>query len=419
MDNPGPCSLRAGALPEAAALDELLSVAYQASLLSEEDRPVRFRLFVASPDRVPPDEGPPEGLHALRFDERRAYNEYEIRRLSPAAKYHRALIGLALSGDRQTFHIWGLLQSGPRWMQSARGGRGVASPVPADVVIVRVSGPGLVSVTLGDVTLGELRAGYLERLSVDVFESAWLAARFAALREEILAEHARAMGGRAVPLDPGIARKVSQQMMKRVIAILREGHHGGTVVVLPEARARHLVSDGGLLRLKYAFADTAARRRYQVLVRALLREVALGAAEAPSPPERADWSVYQRSHRPALAALDEAMLEVSQLIAALADVDGAVVLTDRLEILGFGAEITGALPEISCVHRALDLEGTRFDVLPIDGVGTRHRSAYRLCAREPDALALVVSHDSAAQFVSWRGGAPTFWEHMSAGAVEG
>ena len=34
-----------------------------------------------------------------------------------------------------------------------------------------------------------------------------------------------------------------------------------------------------------------------------------------------------------------------------------MLITDRFEILGFGGEIAGRLPEIRSVRRALDLEG--------------------------------------------------------------
>ena len=187
--------------------------------------------------------------------------------------------------------------------------------------------------------------------------------------------------------------------------------------MVPQERAEALLGDGGSLRLKYPFADAEPRRRHRALIRAVMRELALAAAEASPRPERAGWSFYQGSSRPSIALLDEAILEVSQLLGALADVDGAVVLTDRFELLGFGGEITGHLPEIVRVRHALDLEASFFEEVPIDSVGTRHRSAYRFCAQERDALAIVVSQDGAVQFVAWRDGAPTYWEHMPATAV--
>ena len=109
---------------------------------------------------------------------------------------------------------------------------------------------------------------------------------------------------------------------------------------------------------------------------------------------------------------------MSQLLAALAEVDGAVLLTDSFEVLGFGGEIVGGLREIRSVRRALDLEGTTTEEVPIDHVGTRHRSAYRLCAQEPSAIAIVVSHDGGVQFVASRDGQTTYWEHVPVTGAE-
>jgi hypothetical protein len=409
--DPGPCVVRPGTLPESFALERLLSIAYQASLLHEEDRPVRFRLLVGEPDRLPQDVGPPDGLHALRFTEPRPYNEHEIRRLAPAAQYHRALIGVRKEGGHD-FRIWGILQSGPRWLQSARGGRVVPSPIPPDALVVRVAAPGMIAVGVGDVTLAELRNGSLGGQPFDTLEAKWLAARFAPFRDELLAEHEQAMEGMAVPLDPTVTRKISQQLLKRVISILREAHHGGTLLLLPEKRVARLLGPNGVLRLKYSFSDGEARRRHRALIRAGMRELSLIANEVKPRPDRAGWSLYQRSTNASIAALDEAILEVSHLLAALADVDGAVVLTDRFELLGFGAEIVGPLPELVSVRRALDLEAVDHELVRIDGVGTRHRSAYRLCAEEPETLAIVVSHDGTVQFVASRDRAVTYWDHM-------
>jgi hypothetical protein len=387
-------------------------VAYQASLMREEDRPVRFRLFVGPPSCIRDDSGPPEGLLALSLTEFRPYQELELRRLAPAAKYHRALIGVCLSADSDDFRIWGVVQSGPGWLQSARRGRAVASPMPTDSVVVQVAGPGQMAVRIGDVTLVELRGGTLITSAIDVFESRWLTRRFVAARAELADEHDRAMGGRGAPLEPNIVRRASQQMFRRMTALLREAHHGGTLLIVPDARAPALLGDGGALRLKYAFAKSGARVRHRVLLRSLMRELALAGAESVPPAPAAGFRLYQTSPRPVFTTLEEGMLEVSQLLGALGDVDGAVVVTDRFELLGFGAEITGPLPEIDRIRHALDVEAESFESVGIDGVGTRHRSAYRLCALEQDALAIVVSHDGGVQFVAWHDGALTYWEHL-------
>jgi hypothetical protein len=416
--DPGPCIPRQGALPELASLERLLSVAYQASLLQEEERPVRFRLLVGDPARLPMSAGPPEGLHALRFTEGRAYDEHEIRRLSPAAKYHRALIGVS-SGHAAEFEIWGILQSGPRWLQSARGGRAIASPVPGDAVVIRAVGPGRVAVAVGDVTLAELRGGRIAGHTLDLFQAQWLIQRFRPVHTELMAGHEAATRSEpGTPLDPSVTRKISQQLVKRLIATIRESHHGGTILFLPHDRAAALIHQDHVLTLKYAFVEGEPRRRYLTLMRSVMRELALASAELEPLSERAGWGTYQRSPRPAIATLDEAILEMSQLLAALGDVDGAVVLTDRFELLGFGGEILGRAADISTVRRALDLEGTEYATERIDGVGTRHRSAYRLCAHESAAMAIVISQDGGVQFVASHRGAATYWEHVAASGAD-
>lgn len=414
-----PCTLRAGALPEQPALERLLAVAYQASLLEEEGRPVRFRLFLGDPAALPPGAGPPEGLHRLRFAAPRPYEEHEIRRLSPAAKYHRALIGVQLNPEGD-FEIWGLIQSGPRWLQSARGGRAIASPIPRDAVVVRGVAPGRIAIAVGDLTLAELRGGHIASGEMDVFESRWLRARFADVRAELMVLHEEATRGtRAAPLDPEVTRVVAQQMARRLVAKMRESGHGGTVLIVPEQRIAALLDQSRALRLKYAFVDEEPRRRYRSLMLEAMRELATLGAELDPPPASVGWNVYQTSARPEIAALDEAILELSQLLGALGDVDGAVLLTKRFEVLGFGGEIAGSLPELTSVRHALDLEATAYEIVPLDRTGTRHRSVYRLCAHEKEAIAIVASQDGTLQFVANHDGGPTYWEHAPTTGAEG
>ena len=109
---------------------------------------------------------------------------------------------------------------------------------------------------------------------------------------------------------------------------------------------------------------------------------------------------------------------MSQIIASLADVDGAVVLTKRFEILGFGAEIAGDLPDVRVVARALDLEATEHEREPPDAMGTRHRSAYRLCAKVEDAVAIVVSQDGGVRFIAHHKGEVTYWDHAPTDAPD-
>ena len=260
-----------------------------------------------------------------------------------------------------------------------------------------------------DREIAELRAGVIARPGMDVFASHWLPARFAASREELYALHQQARTTAKEPwgeLDPELVRVLSYHMVKRLIATMRGGRHGGAIVLLPPD-----VDTSRILHLKYTFQEEEPRRRHRTLVLAAMRALARSAA-AESLGRPAGWKDYATETRDPFPAIDEAIFEVSHMLAGLADVDGAVVVNKRWELLGFAAEIVGDLPEVPRVAIARDLEATQRTYESTDTVGTRHRSAYRLCAAVHDAIAIVVSQDGAVQWVAWHEGEVTCWNHV-------
>ncbi len=404
-------------IPPLGLLDRLLSTAYQASLVKEEERPVTFRLILGEPADFPEAAGPPSGFHRLTFTRPRPLDPQELCRLSPAAKYHRALIGVRLD-KALGFVIWGILQSGARWLRDAHGGRHSQNPVLPGALVIRATGPGQLAVARGAETLGELRGGVISRPSMDVFRSKWLAEHFAEVRGERAALHDEARARASTPwatLDPDIMSTIAQQMFKRVIVTMRRAHHGGLLLLLPPSGA-DAITGSEFLRAKYTFEDGEPRRRYRTLILRVMSALAEEAGRSRPMPARVGWSHYETSTSEAIADLDEAIFELSHLIAGLADVDGAVVMTNRFELLGFGAEITGSdLRDVITVERALDVEAHSHEPERTDTVGTRHRAAYRLCQRVHEALAIVASQGGGIRFVRWMNDAVTYWDHDSGG----
>ena len=145
--------------------------------------------------------------------------------------------------------------------------------------------------------------------------------------------------------------------------------------------------------------------RYRVIV-----GVVTSAGEKASYGRTVGWEEYVHSEDRELAELDEAISEFAHLVAGLAAVDGAVVMTDRGELLGFGGEISGELEPVLSVEKALDPEGETTAPEGVEAVGTRHRSAYRLAGAVPDALMVVVSQDGNIRYVADMDGAVTCWD---------
>jgi hypothetical protein len=108
--------------------------------------------------------------------------------------------------------------------------------------------------------------------------------------------------------------------------------------------------------------------------------------------------------------LDEALFETAHLIAGLAAADGAVVMSKQNELLGFGGMVSGRLPDVESVWRALDLEGEKVAEEGTGNAGARHHSAYRVVGALPGTVAIVISQDGGVRFVCKLGGRVTYWE---------
>ena len=397
-------------------LECVLSTVFQAGLLRDEGRPVSFRALICPPDALPPDGTPPDGLHVVRFDRFRPFDVQEVRRLANAAPYQRSLLGICLDRDGQP-GLWGIVHSGARWLRARAGGRTSSASLPRALVVL-AGGPGRIEVSLGDEPIARLEGGSIGGTTIDVFTSNWLHERFVDTRAELLEAHARARraaGGDWATLDEDLVTRVAQHMIRQLIVLVRTSRHGGTLLMIPEEERHRLVGPDAVLHLKYNIEDSEPRRRFQTLMIRMMNTVAQVGCGAVGRP--VGWDDYRSSRDPRIAMLVEALFEVSHLIAGLAGVDGAVVMTKRFELLGFGAEIAGDLKEVPLVSRALDVEGTRRREESTERVGTRHRSAYRLCAAMRDAIAIIVSQDGGVRFACWKDGAVTDWHHLSSGLV--
>lgn len=407
-------------LPGPEVLRRFLSVSYQASLLHEEGRPVTFRVALAGPDTFDVAAGPPAGLHRLVLSQVRPFDEHEVRRLAPAADFQRSLIGVAVDAD-STLSVWGMLHSGPRWLQAMRGGRRIKQIIPP-VLMAAVTGPGRVLVSRGTQTLAALAGGTLVDCAVDVFAAPWFAAVFedngagplqwrGLTDEENVALHE--------VLTPNIWRKLAEHALRRIVATIRGTRHGGTLVILPAGSAEALIQEGPAIVVKYPIRDEEPRRRLLSLMAKIMTQLAELSFRGPSGAQRlASWADYEASADPYLAELDESFFEGAHTIATLANVDGAIVMTNQFEILGFGAEISSALPDVEFVDRSLDIEANERVAERTDRVGTRHRSSYRLCQHLREALVVVVSQDGGVRFVRWHDRSVTYFDQVATGPWE-
>lgn len=400
-------------LPDIRTLELIMSVCYQASLLREEERPLRFRLILRDPDAFPPEQGPPAGLHRLRFVDQLPFNERELRKLSPSVDFYGSLIGV-MPDREKGLTIWGVIHSGQRWIQSLYGGGKVFQPLPGSLVI-HVTSPGRITVCSGSMVIATLNAGEISCPSAGVFDSRWLRREFASARNEEFALHMKDRKRATRPwafIDCEFLRMMKKQVIMRMIGRIRYARHGGTVICVPEGRTAEFLAENPYVRFKYRFIEEEPRRRFRTLLVNIANALAESSAANGNSDRTVGWTEYLASKNKALSWLDEAIFEWAHFVAGLALVDGAVVMTRRFELIGFGGEISGKIDRADTVAKAIDPEGVNVIHEGTDNVGTRHNSAYRLCSVLHDVLAMIVSHDGTVQIVKWNNGMVTIWDQI-------
>jgi hypothetical protein len=377
----------------------------QASLLREESRPIKCRLVLINPSELSEAEGPPTGMQVLQLQDERKLGAQEIRRISPCATFYRSLIGVRWD-PKEGFWIWGILNSGTRWVARIDGGR-LQSPAAPSRLIINVSGPGNLIISCGDCLIATLLNGMLEGHGFDIYEAPWLHRSqegFAqwAIRE-CFKDHE--MGA---TVEPDLVKMLGQNITRRIISQVRRAQHGGMFIIVRTDDTTRIVDPIGSIRPKYWIKETRASRRSRELLFAVIRDLSTVGAEHGL--KTVGWKEYQGFADERLARLDESIFECAHFLADLMAIDGALVVTGTWDVIGFGAEIHGASNRNEVVYRALDLEATELVEERADQAGTRHRAAYRLSRQHPECLIIVVSQDGAVRYVANLNGKVAFWE---------
>ncbi len=241
---------------------------------------------------------------------------------------------------------------------------------------VRVDGPGHVRVTEKGLTW-ELHTGHVRPVShyaVLRIVQDW----FGSLALSLVRRFRDEAGDDALREREGLGDPVLvfDSVWSYILASAVATGHGGAFAVLPDAeetwleikhRTTSLDLFGAVMAYWSACFDSSRITDSSVLERRTSR-----------------WEAARR-----------AMYASARAMANLANVDGCVVLDSRLRVVGFGAEIRVPEAVVSgtrCVEPDHEMKEVHLTT-DLQQFGTRHRSAFRLCAARPGTLVFVVSQD--------------------------
>ncbi len=395
-------------LPAGSAMETLIDTAYQASLLREENDPVQCRVLVASPDDPELDaDEKPDGVYVVQFDVPTEFSAHQVRKMSTAVGYYRSLIGVQFDADqRGKATIWGMVVSGTGWVNHTANTVHDAISLPRKLVI-HILGPGHLVFAQGLTRVLETIGGQVLTEGFDPFLSNWLPRNFESFRATLMSKlDVNSLQALGAKLCDSFVRDVAQNVVRRVLSLVRGRGHGGMLIYLTDAHDNRL---DNWLRIRMRFKHTEATNRFQQLMLKLMRRALEVGAENSVAEVR--WKDFLQMQDASLGKLHDSLVEFSHFLADLMSVDGSVVLNREFRLIGFGGEILGD-SHVSSIERAIDLEAENSVTEPADASGTRHRSAYRLVSSVQDAIVVVVSQDGAVRFVAHQGGRLVYWPYL-------
>jgi hypothetical protein len=419
-------------LPPDAVLRRLLDVAYHASLLTEEQRRPSFRIVYC-----PRSEFKDTPSHRVRscvrinFWSACPFTEKQLLQLAPATDPTSVMIAVEAAEDTAQANngapaaelkIWGLLDTGSSWWEHTRRDSERVVHSPPDLLTISSTRPGQVVISRAWRILLMLENGRLAHPPADVFLRGPIAEEFESpikdLYEQVYGPDEngspKSSGSpEADPYEPLLNRHNCSvkylTCLKRLLTYFMDKSHGGILLMIPDdADAREGFEE--LVSVKYGCRNYEAWKALLATLELRRRWFEIGSDIARGGDACPKNKVVELSRlRTAVEEQEHQLTDRLHLIAALSGVDGAVVITDKLRLVGFGAELRAKAP-VRQVYKALDPLGEHKEPVTPEIFGTRHRSAFRFAADFGKGIAFVHSQDGGMRAVKKVGGEVVYWE---------
>jgi hypothetical protein len=338
-DTPSPRGTRATA-PDAAAVEAIVEAAFWSSLRREEGFVPRISLAWVAPDAVPEMAEAP-----MRFERRLPLSAQPLTRLGAAVERPGIHLGVWREGGE--YFVWGATRR-----------------LPEFCLVLEVIAPGLLVVKQSR----EESEKYINVAVLQGDEIKMIDEQSARLDDcpDLLTS--------LLGFETQHASSESVNVLIHLSISMRAHGRGGLLLVVPTKTE--------------AWRESVVQPVLYALVPPFAALAELIDSRGAGDPNRI-WLDALRS------AVDG--------VAGLTAVDGATVITDRYEVLAFGAKIVrrGSL-QVADVIVTEPIEGARAEVVePGQLGGTRHLSAAQFVHDQRDAMALVASQDGRFTVFAW------------------
>lgn len=387
--------------PPKPTLVALLNTCFFASLQREEGRTTQFDLALCPPSRL----GEAAFrfskftriFNLIRFDKKIKLSVKELVRLAPACDPEKTIILAEYDGTMDHLDLWGFANVDSR----------SGTSFDLEELRVRVLGPGEMKITLHGRALCAYKSGHKsepERALIntgciyDFFkETSFLLCR------EVKAATGQPVGGE--PIHERDTWAIGYLLaLQEIIERMQQLKHGGCILVVPEGASYQNLQN---ITIKYQCRDDTI---WNCLCgRSILHDQFYPRFEAAEVNHSSAKDLVHLQSQ--MTDVENGLRDSLAALVRLTAVDGAVLMTRKFELLGFGTIIK--LPQAAeyKVFSCQDRQASKPEEVALEKHGTRHRSAFEFCYRCAPSVAIVASQDGGLKLVTRVGGDVHFWEN--------
>ena len=399
-------------LPNAATIGALLRTAYLATLRTEEGRFVRGSLTFADPNK--PDTDPPP-LRRADYPAFTAFDHSVPLTVEGVVKLSRAIDSwsgsIAVHGKtKSTLVAWGVIdQIVLRNVHLHREASG-CFPHPGVLTVV-MDGVGALSAYHGEFFLAGLRQDLVVLSEEDALRSTAITNHILPFLKPIAVRIRAAVGSSQTTtamIEPQLFEEWATTVARICIGLRRAGT-GGALLISPRPRRKLLHVSHALpySRLGHAGMLRVLDMEHQRVTEKAHRSATNAGSVTSSLVRDRQFAETDATD------LEEELKGAVRIATSLASVDGLVLLTPLLEVLGFGVKIRTEKP-VGRVYAGPDFvrRGSAATCVNLSQFGTRHTSMLQYCRADPSAIGVVVSQDGQVRLVLSVGRSLTLWENV-------
>ena len=412
-------------------LKTILDVIYHVSFLTEENRRIAVRIAYF-PQKDFENQLPPYmNTHdiPIPFSQPIRFNVSEVLRLAPALEPTVSAIAICSTKDIESslddspLAIWGIFNQGDEWWKLLTG-RKTAAFVPPNVLTISTFAPGYISASTMGSVLFRLRAGELLNLPLEDLNEGHIGDFLNEAAEDLYGQTCQVLGIKRYDSDIDSDNHPRHQYFRtltNIVNLTREKGHGGSFIIFSNDISANDERLEDRVTIKYPLnspniwneliSEAEANWHYYKLLfpkKSKKLNSRTGSADASVKDLKSMLSWENKKNN-----AQQKIAEFEQFVSSLSGVDGAVVLTDHLKVLGFGAEITATSPSLKVVRIADTPDAKKYSEKQIDSYGTRHRSALRLCSNFEHLICIVISQDGSIRAIKRIGSKVYMWNDVS------